>query len=45
LEHVLGVLIGDANYAHVKGQKFLDGILTVNEIVDDVKQIKKELAF
>jgi hypothetical protein len=43
LRQVLSSVIYEAQSTFVKGRQFLDGILIANELVDDARQLKKEL--
>jgi hypothetical protein len=43
LRHVVGRVISEVQSTFVKDRKILDGILVVNEVVDDPRKTKKEL--
>jgi len=43
LKNVIGSVISDAQSAFVKGRQILDGILVANEVVDQAKNLKKDL--
>ncbi|MCH79554.1 cysteine-rich receptor-like protein kinase [Trifolium medium] len=43
LRLVIGSVIGEAQSAFVKDRQILDGILIVNEVVDEARKCKKEL--
>jgi len=45
MRQVVGSVISNAQSTFVKGRQILDRILTANELVDDARQLKKELVF
>jgi len=43
LRSVIGSVVSDTQSAFIKGRRILDGILVVNEVVDDARKCKREL--
>jgi len=43
LSAVIGSVVSDCQSAFVKGKQILDSILVANEVIDDVRRLKKEM--
>ena len=43
LRQVMGTVISDTRSMFIKNRQILDGILVANEVVDEVRKLKKEL--
>jgi len=43
LRNVIGSVVSDSQSAFIKGKQILDGILIVNEVVDEARRLDREL--